>query len=683
MSTTPVWITPAGLLTTATELTFTSTSVLATGTNVKYSVASGQLPAGMSFSSLGIISGTPMAVSNTVRNEFTIRARSFPYYSDRTFFIDVQGFSNVGWATPSGYLKIGYNGEQYAINKQWINIQLLANIGNDPVTFSLKTGALPDGLSLSASGKITGYVNSQFIEDLPEIYEFTATVSNGTISSDRAFKIALIHPDMLRADSSLYDWVYETFTADNNVASISYLQPLQFLNGNDLGTITPSTNLVSIPVQAYDAAPNRGPVSYNIVNGYLPDGLTLNTSTGIISGYAKRTPEYTDNYQISIAATKTDLESSATVVTYNVFDLKVKGRFESPLHWVTLPNLGTIEKGTVSELYVRAIENDSSEGIKYKVIGGGLPPGITLKYDGTLVGRVSYDAMASYNFTIRATNKLKSRFIDREFTLSIIQSQKHYSEIYLRPFLPIDKRSEYNEFITNESIFVPDAMYRFNDINFGIQRNMKVVLEFGLEQLYQEEYYYAILENFYKKKLQLGTVKTAQGKDSAGNHIYDVIYVEVVDELVNNAGESVNKIVLYPWTRNELYYPASIDNMKSQLRSVTLIDYTTISVNERMRPRYMKSSGNTYIAVMPLCYTLPGMSGEIVRRIKKSGFKFNTVNFEIDRLVVSDTLDKTKDKYIRFDRQALGDLIESDSFIRGPEGWIRLDDEDDQPLLRE
>jgi hypothetical protein len=191
------------------------------------------------------------------------------------------------------------------------------------------------------------------------------------------------------------------------------------------------------------------------------------------------------------------------------------------------------------------------------------------------------------------------------------------------------------------------------------------------------------MENFYRKRLQLGNVKVAHGQDSNGVHLYDIIYAEVIDELVNNNGASVSNIIVYPWTRNEVYYPASIQNMRTQLKSITLIDYATISVNDQLKPKYMSAPGTTYISTVPICYTLPGQSAEIVRRIKRSGFKFNSVDFEIDRLVVGNTLDNTGDKYVRFDRQSLGDLVDTDSYIQGPEGWIRLDDENDQPLLRE
>lgn len=56
------WVTPAGLLFTATELVSTSTSIAYAETGTVYSIISGELPAGMTLSSTGFISGTPEAV---------------------------------------------------------------------------------------------------------------------------------------------------------------------------------------------------------------------------------------------------------------------------------------------------------------------------------------------------------------------------------------------------------------------------------------------------------------------------------------------------------------------------------------------------------------------------------------------------------------------------------------------
>jgi hypothetical protein len=683
--TTPIWTTPTGLLATINELEFITLNLSATGNNVKYSIVNGALPTGLELSSLGTISGSARSVSGIVRSEFTVRARSFPYYSDRTFYIDVSGLDEINWLTDSGYLNLGYNREQYLLNKQWVDINVVANLDEGSLVYTLLDGSLPPGLTLSTSGKISGFVNVLFtVNNDPELYEFTVNVSNGVSSKSREFKILVANPNMLRADSDLFDWTSEIFYADNIRSSVSYLQPLQFLNGSNLGQITASSNFVNIPVTAYDPAPARGPVTYKLRVGNLPDGLQLNEQLGYLQGAVRRTPNFDTDYQIVISATKFDIESGASVVTENLFNISLKGQSQSQLSWVTSANLGTIEKGFISELAIQAQELNSAEGIKYKLIEGELPVGLTLQWNGIITGRVSYNSdIRSYSFTVRATNKYGRIRINRTFTLAVIWPDlTRYTDVYVRPFLPLTKRTDYYNFITDERIFTPSLMYRHNDTNFGIQYNLKMILEFGLEQLYYEEYFYPLMENFYKKRLRLGKVKVAIAKDPSGKHVYDIVYADVVDELVNNQGVSANSVV-YLNNQNEIYYPASIDNMRGQLQSITLVDSTYIQVKEELRPKFMQPGQSGYIKIVPICYTLPGKSTTIIRRIESSGFKFNTIDFEIDRLIFEDTLDNTKTKYLRFDRQALGDVTTTDEYIHGPEGWIRLDDESDQPLLRE
>ena len=129
--------------------------------------------------------------------------------------------------------------------------------------------------------------------------------------------------------------------------------------------------------------------------------------------------------------------------------------------------------------------------------------------------------------------------------------------------------------------------------------------------------------------------------------------------------------------------------MRKQLKSITLLNWTTIGVKDNLQPRFMRTQQaddfrtETYISVVPLCYTLPGNSKLVMSKIKGSGFKFNTVDFEIDRLIVENSADNDAAKYLIFSRQAVGDLLDIDEYILGPEGWIRLDDENDQPLQRE
>jgi len=360
------------------------------------------------------------------------------------------------------------------------------------------------------------------------------------------------------------------------------------------------------------------------------------------------------------------------------------------LNWLSTGTLGSIETGEISEFSVSATQTRSVSEIKYELVSGVLPTGLQVKNDGTIVGRVGYNSSTgTFNFGIAAKDIANTEISTGTFSIAVSESNDlTYTEVYFKPFLSLAKRSEFRQFINNDNIFPPALMYRNQDVNFGVQRNMKMVLEFGLEQINLAEYYYALQENFYRKRIRLGEVKSAIAKDSAGNHVYDVIYVEVVDEFVNSAGISAESVVHLTAT-DELYYPGSIFNMRKQLKSITLLDWTTIGVKNNLQPRFMRTQQaedyrtETYISVVPLCYTLPGNSKLVMSKIKGSGFKFNTVDFEIDRLIVENSADNDAAKYLIFSRQAVGDLLDIDEYILGPEGWIRLDDENDQPLERE
>ena len=122
----PQWITPAGLLFTATEAVAVSVPVEATGTNVTYSLISGKLPSGLTFSSTGTISGAATNVLTATISQFVIRASSDYGVIDRTFKVGVDGNTAPLWNTTSTFLPVGYGDRKYALNHQWVNYKLSA-----------------------------------------------------------------------------------------------------------------------------------------------------------------------------------------------------------------------------------------------------------------------------------------------------------------------------------------------------------------------------------------------------------------------------------------------------------------------------------------------------------------------------------------------------------------------------
>ena len=696
------WITPAGLLFTATEAVSTSTVVEAVGiasTSI-YTLISGSLPIGLELASDGTISGVPDYVLNLTSSEFVIRATNSNVIADRTFSIDVVGEDPPEWVTPIGYLPIGVYGENYAMNNQWVDYQLQATTVEAPGSSKLKyyiannAGKLPPKLSLDQTGRITGFIRDKLVPDgnisqvggydtdpydvynydhdgsfigsatdltiagFPKIYQFRVTASDGIARSTQTFKIVVTSLDILKYNvGSMPVGSIDTST------QISYVQPLQQLNSLDLGSVTVSNN-VDLDLSIYDPDPLSGSVTYSLVTSdnrlqNLPNYLRLDTELGHLYGFIPYQPAYAETYQFAVTATKYNRNVQQSFTITNTFTVIVKGNIESTIEWISTSSLGTIVTGITSEVSVVATNTNSTYNIKYNLTDGELPSGLILERDGSLSGKASYGSTGTYTFTVLASDVYELGAISREFTLTVVEvDDKKYTEVYSKPFLSREQRQLYSDFITNEFTFDSSLIYRYFDKNFGVQNSIKVMLEFGIEQVDLEKYAEMLDHSFYRRRFYFGEVKTAIAKNLQGQSVYEIVYIDLIDNLINDAGTSVSSSIT---SNSQMYYPASITNMRERLEQIVLPDLSVISINEQNYPRFMLTpQGNDYNApgymrIVPLCYALPGMGGKIVSRIKLSNFDFNMINFEIDRLIVQNSKDNLEPKYLIFKRQSLGD----------------------------
>jgi len=194
----------------------------------------------------------------------------------------------------------------------------------------------------------------------------------------------------------------------------------------------------------------------------------------------------------------------------------------------------------------------------YRLISGKLPFGLTLNYDGEIIGAarqfgtienpglttwdnkvVSWDGSLpgdttfdrSYKFTVEARDRFNYTAIEREFRLFVADFDDiQYTDVYMRPMLPTAQKKYYKDFVSNPEVFTPDKIYRPNDPTFGIQKNLDMLVYAGVEATTVDKFVAAAAKNHKRKKYVLGDIKSAVAKQSAtSDTIYEVVYIDVID----------------------------------------------------------------------------------------------------------------------------------------------------------
>jgi hypothetical protein len=694
---TPVWVTPPGTLGTIPEGVFYSTPLVAVADEtVYYQVIAGQLPPGIFIDETGILSGLPQSVATAqgiplpvasdITSKFAVRAfTASRQLADRTFTITVTGQNQVAWSTPAGLIATYYDGNQVSdLQVQYSNPDIYVT---EVVT--LVGGQLPPGLTISSTGVISGYIipnippgqtpgysvpgegYSQYPYDFTTNststnYQFTLKVTNGQSSDIRTFSIYVYALSTMTADNTY-------LTADNTfvTADVSPLiPPIITTPTGSIGTVR-SDNFFAFQFTGID-------FNYNqfrfITTTSLPPGLTLDPNSGWLYGYIPAGGINITTYPFVIRAQEIN-EPDVISVPYD-YTLTIEGPVSSDIVWLTPSDLGIIDNGATSTLYVEAV-NVSGLPLTYQLLSGSdsrLPQGLQLLPSGHIAGRVSFDTFAldegtttfdatthtnttaipqpttfdmTCTFTVNATSNNSLVNVNKTFSIRVVRRYNEpYDNLYIQAMPPQNDRDLIASLVQNKTIFPPALIYRNDDPNFGVASRVIYEHAYGLTAATYDDYVASLTLNHYWKNLLLGEIKTAQALDDAGNVLYEVVYSEVIDNLVNNAGESVGKSVNLPFVipvDTQTVYPNALVDMRTQV-----ID--TVGQVSNVLPRWMlsKQANGRVLGFTPawvIAYTNPGQSGQIAYNIKTQfGNQLDLVDFEVDRYELDNLLTKNWDR---------------------------------------
>jgi hypothetical protein len=110
----------------------------------------------------------------------------------------------------------------------------------------------------------------------------------------------------------------------------------------------------------------------------------------------------------------------------------------------------------------------------------------------------------------------------------------------------IEDRVLLADLLNNPDIIPDQYVYRINDQYFGKAKSVVYEHMFGVPSAVTEDYIAAVELNHYNKSVTLGNIKTAVARDSQNNIIYEVVYSEIIDDLVNPQGISISKEIIWP-----------------------------------------------------------------------------------------------------------------------------------------
>jgi hypothetical protein len=337
----PLVITTKSLPGGATESAYSAT-LQATGGVLPYSWKwlNGQLPPGLTLSNTGDLSGTPTGGGTY---HFVVQVTdSAP--SPQT---DAHQFHITITTTP---LIISTKSLPGATINSAFSATLMANGGVPPYTWSLDSGQLPSGVTLSNTGALTG------TPTIPGDYEFKVKVNDSSPTP--------------QATTATFKLV---------VAEVPLEITTNSLVGGTVGSAYSET---------LTASGGTAPYYWTVASGSLPNGITLST-IGDLTG----TPISPGTSQFSIKVTDSSPHPESTTFAYKLEIAPV-----SLLVATTALPAATTHSPYTAPL----ITSGGTAPYTWKKTSGTLPTGIKLSTAGNLSGVAS--SAGTYTFTVQVTD---------------------------------------------------------------------------------------------------------------------------------------------------------------------------------------------------------------------------------------------------------------------------------------
>lgn len=340
-----------------------SATFSASGGVAPYSfTASGALPAGLTLSASGVLSGTPTVAGPA---SFTVTATDSssgtgPHTGSNSYLVTISAGPSIDQTSvPAATVGTAYS------------VALSATGGSAPYTFSVVSGALPAGITFSSAGQIVGTPTSA------GSYSFTAGVTDANaVINQQALQLVVGAPTLAMTPAP------GGLQADYAVAHST----------------------------TFAVSGGTAPYTYALT-GALPAGISFNAATGVLSG------------------TATQSGSFPITVTVNDASTGVGAPFQVAQNYslnITAPTLvvtpASLPNAVVGVAYTQTLSATSAVApYTYAVQGGSLPAGLQLEGSSGVVSGTPTSA-GTASLTVRATDA-NGQWVDKAYTVVVDPAQ--------------------------------------------------------------------------------------------------------------------------------------------------------------------------------------------------------------------------------------------------------------------
>ena len=408
---------------------------------VRWSIASGVLPAGLALTSAGQISGVPVSTTSTFVASVSDSA-SPPHTASKSLTLTV---------TPSAQLAVQSSQVVQATQGTPVTFALGAFGGTAPVTWQVSSGTLPAGLTLSASGVLSGTpraAGSQTVtvavtdasSPVPQSATGSVTIAvqvgaslavttkqlpAATVGQGYAYSLATaggVAPDYWSISSgalpagltlstsgelsgtpmtagsstfSVHAWDSASPTAGSATQPLTLVTAaggaLALTGGGVSGTITQGQGQGNWWANPIYVSGGTAPYTWSITSGSLPPGMTLYQSGNYFIPGGIPTASGTYNYIVGVSDATTPVALNASQVQSIVV--------EAALPLSTAP----VALPEVTEASWYSAQLRATGGVapySWAVTSGSLPPGLTLLSDGEIYGTATGPGIAAFTASV-------------------------------------------------------------------------------------------------------------------------------------------------------------------------------------------------------------------------------------------------------------------------------------------